>query len=109
VCEGSGTDEVVLVLRHAEPHAALIGGVARRQIAAEVAVALLDPQRLEHAVAAGPDAVARAGRHQAVPGLHGPVRREVELIAELADEGDPLGEDRHAAERDLTRRAVGEC
>ena len=54
--------EVALALEcHAEAEPRLVGRVPGREVAAEGAVALLHAQRVEHPVAGGPDAVARAG------------------------------------------------
>jgi hypothetical protein len=94
--ERRGADER-LVLGDAEPHAAFVWRVRGREVAAEVAIALLDPQRLEHPVATGADVVRLARGPDPIPHLHGPLGRHVELEPELADERDALRQDRCTA------------
>ena len=84
--------ELGLLESHAESEPALIWRVGRCEIRAEVAVALLESQRLERPVTARSDPVLGADGHQPVPHLHCPTGLDVELVAELADESDPLRE-----------------
>ena len=100
-----GTAVEVLLPGDAEIEAGFERVVARREVGAEVAVALLEAKRVEDAIAARRDPVLLAGSHQAVPHLHGLLARDVELEAELADVRDPLRQDRDSVERDLRRTA----
>src|SRR6478735_539716 len=87
-------------------HAGLDDGALPVELVAEGAVALLDPAGgAVDADADGDRTVRRTGVEQLVPQLGGRPERHVELPAELADVGDPRGQDRHAAHRDL---AAGE-
>src|SRR6185295_17675412 len=98
----------VLFPGDAETKAGLERVVARGEVGPEVAVALLEAEGVEGAVAPRRDPVRLADRHQPVPDLHGPLARHVELEAELADVGDPLRQDRHAPDGNLLRAAERE-
>ena len=96
--------EVSLVDRDAEAETRLVGRVGGREVGSEVAVALLDPQRVERRVAHR----SRGTRSdEAVPDLDRPLAWHVQLEAELADVGDPLRERRRAADLDRARGPEG--
>ncbi len=63
------------------------------------AIALLEPQQLDRAIAGVGDAVRRACRHERLVDGGRELDGDVQLPAELADIGDAQGEHRRAGER----------
>src|SRR5579859_3782676 len=92
---------------HAESEPGLIRVVEKGEVGPVVPVALLHAERVEGAIAARPDPVLLACRHQPVPYLAGPRRLDVELPAELADVRDALGEHARASDPDHARLHEG--
>ena len=86
-------------------------GFERRVIGADIgapgAVAFLQPQRLDGAVAGVGDAVRRARRHQPVVDIGGVRHRHMQLPAQLADIGHAQRGDRRAADGNFAHRAEG--
>ena len=98
----------VLVEPHGEADARRLRRRLGREVAAPGAIALLEPHRLDRAVAAAAQAVRRAGRREQVVEPEAVLRRRVELPAELAHVGHARGEQRHVADGDLPRAHVRE-
>ena len=97
-------DEIdLLVERDREPEPRLVRRLVRRDVARPDAVALLDPQRVDRAIAAGDHAVRRARLPERPPQRDPELGVGVELPAELPDVGDAQRVDRHGADRDGAR------
>ena len=86
-----------------EQQPGLDGTDVGRELTAEGAVALVQPQRLDRVVAAAVHVEVGAGREQVVVDTDGELGRHVQLPAELADVGDPGGAHGGVAERDHLR------
>ena len=98
---------VLQLAREQQP--GLDGVLARGQFAAEGAVALLQPQRLDRVVAAAADAERRApARHQVLVDADGEFGGHVELPAQFADVGDPGRAHGRITQRDLLAGAERE-
>src|SRR6476620_10160158 len=102
------TADVVLVALDAEAEPGLEWVDVRRDVGRPHAVALLEPQRVDRAVAAGGHAVRLARRPQRAPEARAAPRRAVQLPAELAHEGDAQRAHRHVADCDVAHAHVAE-
>src|SRR5262249_58635642 len=101
--ERLAADEVALVEPDAEAEPGLERRVLRRDLRAPVAVALLEPERIDRPVAAGAQARRVARAPERVPERQTGRRLRVELPAQLADVRHPQGEDAGVAHRDAAR------
>src|SRR5262245_30802934 len=100
-------DEITLVEPDAEAQPGLERRVLGRDLGAPVAVALLEPERIDCPVAAGAQAGRGARSPERVPERQTGRRLRVELPAQLADVGHSQGEDAGVAHRDAARAHVG--
>ncbi len=90
-----------------EQQAGLDRVVVRGQLAAEGAVRLLQPQRLDGVVAGVDQAETVARGDQVLVGADGELGRHVQFPAKLADVGDPGGRDRGVGGAQPLQRAFG--
>ena len=100
--------EELLVELHAEAEPGLVGRLVGRHVRAPHAIALLQPQRVDRAVAAGAQPVRAPGLPQRAPERRAVLHRAVELPAELAHVGHAQRAHRHVADRQLAQRHVAE-
>src|ERR1019366_4104970 len=105
--ERGRADERALLL-HAEAEAGLIGGLVGGDVCRPYAVALLQPQRVDRAVAARREPVLAPGLPQGPPQPRPVLRRAVELPTELAHEGHAQGAHGHVPYGQLPHAHVGE-
>src|SRR5207245_378151 len=91
------SDEVPFVQTHAKAEAGLVRILGRREIGAPVAIALLEPQRVDGLVPRGLDPERPAGAPQRVPDRARAPILDLELPAELAHVGHELRPDRRVS------------
>src|SRR2546428_4434184 len=101
--------EVALVEADAEAKPGLQRIVEQGEVGAVVAITLLHAQRVQRSVATGPDVKPSPGGHQAIPDLDRQRGRNIKLPAQLADVGNPLGEDVEAVDTDAASLHEGEA
>jgi len=101
-------EELALVELDREAEARLERVLVGRDVGAPDAVALLQPQRVDRAVAAGDEAVLGAGAPHGPPQRGPELGRAVELPAELADVRHPQRAHRHVSDVDVAPAHVGE-
>jgi hypothetical protein len=102
-------DEPALLLElDAEADAALVRSLVGGDVGAPDPIALLEPQRVDRAVAARHHSVRFAGFPQGAPQAEPVLGRAVELPAELADVGHPQRPDGDVPDCELADVHVGE-
>src|SRR3546814_12933551 len=105
---GAAVEVDVLRQLHRPGGARLDRRVVEADVAAPGAVALLQAQRLDGAVAGVHQAVLAARRHHGPVDVDGVLGRPVELPAELADVGDAQRQHRAAGAADALMRSAAE-
>ena len=99
------TDERALVRADERAEAGLVGRVEHRQVGPEVAISLLEPERVEGPVAERLQACVMTGRREPIPHGRRPGRSDIELPTELTGIADPRGHDGRRADPDVDRPA----